>query len=64
MGRITPINTKIGPNVIPKNPKPKGSLSKVITKKPIIMIHNPAIKIMISFLSKGKLELFGFAILK
>ncbi|WP_164969560.1 hypothetical protein [Aquirufa rosea] len=64
MGKITPIKTKIGPKVIPMNPKPKGSLSKVITKKPMIIRQIPTIKIVISFLSKGKLELDELAILK
>jgi hypothetical protein len=43
----------IGPKVIPRNPKPKGSLSKVITKNPRTITPIPISKIVIRFESKG-----------
>lgn len=54
---ITPINTKIGPNVSPKKPKPKGSLSSVITKKPMNIIMIPISKVLIRLLFNGKEDL-------
>jgi hypothetical protein len=57
-GIITPTNTNIGPKVIPRNPKPNGSESKVIIKNPINMTINPVIKIRILLESSGKADLF------
>jgi hypothetical protein len=53
IGVITPIRTSMGPNVMPRKPKPKGSLSKVMTKKPITIMAIPMIKIEIRLESNG-----------
>ena len=54
---MTPIKTKIGPNVSPKKPKPKGSLSNVITKKPMNIILIPISKVLIRLAFNGNEDL-------
>lgn len=48
----------MGPKVIPKKPKPNGSLSNVMMKKPINIITMPVIKINMLFESNGNADLF------
>ena len=63
IGINTPNKTKNGPNVMPKNPKPNGSLSSVITKNPVNIIKIPPTKIFKLEELSGKLFLFFDAIL-
>ena len=60
---MTPIRTKIGPRVIPKNPNPNGSLSNVIIKNPMIIHTKPATKTTMFLAFKGKLDCLFDAIL-
>jgi hypothetical protein len=48
----------MGPKVIPKKPKPNGSLSNVIIKNPINIIAIPVINMRMLFVSKGNADLF------
>jgi hypothetical protein len=48
----------MGPKVIPKKPKPNGSLSNVMMKKPINIITMPVININMLFESNGNADLF------
>jgi|LakMenE01Jun11ns_1017448.scaffolds.fasta_scaffold8843115_1 hypothetical protein len=63
IGINTPIKTNIGPNVMPKKPKPNGSLSSVITKKPINIVKIPTTKILLLVELSGKLFLLFVDIL-